>query len=361
VPFQTPRFTFLASPVTGQEWGLQLVSVGGRPPYTWVVSGGTLPTGWVVNPNGDWFGTSTVSGPFSFTLTGSDANGTTSGGPVTGTLVASGPSPFAIGAFTLPTFGVGEDLGFEPPVEGGTPPYLFTVTGLPPGVMYDPATGTLMGRPTAAGMFPVSFALRDSLGNIASNSPQTVTLNVSSCQSTGGNNGGPSPGSPDAAPDTGSDASNSVGTPQCRAPQAQLVIDVTAQECSACTRLFIVAKSAQITAAIMSGQSPCAQAPPSNYNLPGCMVSGIWVDTFADCGGTSCGPYTWNLADDFAPALSGAAPAITDTVELCPFDCADAACSVGFKPAGTCISSTTNDLCDPNATITMVINGTVSP
>jgi hypothetical protein len=327
VPFQTPHVTFLASPVTGKEWGVQLYSVGGRPPYTWVVSGGTLPTGWVVNPNGDWFGTSTASGAFSFTLTGSDANGTTSGGPVTGTLVVSGPSPFAIGAFTLPTFGVGEDLGFEPPIEGGTPPYAFTVTGLPPGVTYDPATGTLMGRPTATGMFPVSFALRDSLGNVPSNSPQTATLNVSSCQSTGG------------PPPSG-----------CTSPAAQLTITVSAERCMMCHRFVIVAQSTQIQDAISAGQNPCTQGDQAG-GPTGCMMETVFAQSYFDCSAqTACGPYMVDLGQEFLPASSGVAPTITDAVTFCAYDYDGAT----FTQVGACV--TPANLCDPTTTVTMLLN-----
>jgi hypothetical protein len=160
----------------------------------------------------------------------------------------------------------------------------------------------------------------------------------------------------------GGDAAN-LGAPRsCLAPEAMLAISVTAQECAACNRLFIVAQSAQITAAIGAGQSPCSQPPPVNVNLPGCMVSDLWIDSFMQCGGGPCGPYApWNLADDFEPAIAGAVPPITDMVSFCPFDCTDAACAAGATPAGACVSSSTNDLCDPSATITMIINGIVPP
>jgi hypothetical protein len=160
----------------------------------------------------------------------------------------------------------------------------------------------------------------------------------------------------------GGDTAN-VGAPQnCRAPQAMLSISVSAQECTACNRLFIVAESAQITAAIGAGQTPCSMPPPTNFSLPGCMVSAIWVDSYTECGGAQCGPYPpTNLADAFDPAITGVAPAITDQVSFCPYNCADAACSAGWAPAGECVSSSTNTLWDPNATLTMIINGIVPP
>ena len=362
VPLSFLSTNSVASPITGAPYALQFSAQGGLPPYHWSLSS-VLPAGLRLSASGLVSGTPTATGAFSYGVTVTDSKGATGGGTASGTISAMGTVPFDIALPQLSLYGLNEDLGFQPFVEGGTPPYAFTVTGLPAGVTYDPGTGTLTGSPTTAGTFQVAFALKDSTGNAATGTPVTVPLTVERPVCSGGGGGSGSGGSASSGSGGGSSGGGSGGggTPQCLAPQAQLSINVTAQECSACTRLFIVAESPQITAAIMAGKSPCSQLPPGNFSTPGCMVSGIWVSTFADCGGSSCGPYTWNLADDFAPALSGAAPPITDSVELCPFNCADASCSGAATPAGACVTSSTNDLCDPNATITVIINGTAAP
>jgi hypothetical protein len=186
VPFQLPAFTFQTPPVTGKPFAAQFPAVGGRPPYRWTLSGGALPAGYTFDASGQLYGTSTQTGGYSFDVTATDADGDTLGGPVTGSFAASGTVDFAIGPFAPPQFGENEPLGFEPFVLGGTPPYTFEVTGLPPGVTFDPSTGTLSGSPTTSGNFEMAFALRDSSGDVASNSPMTFSFDVEPPQQAGG-------------------------------------------------------------------------------------------------------------------------------------------------------------------------------
>jgi hypothetical protein len=151
-------------------------------------------------------------------------------------------------------------------------------------------------------------------------------------------------------------AGGSPGAPQCPAPKARLVVNVTAQECTACNRLAIFAQSPQITAAIGAGHSPCSSGVGSIGNPPpGCLIDTVFNDTYADCGGTACGPYDVDLANEFLAAISGAEPPITDTVAFCPFDFD----GTRFTPAGNCVSSFSQ--CDPSATITLNVNGMVTP
>lgn len=49
-------------------------------------------------------------------------------------------------------------------VLSGVPPYVFHLTGLPPGLSFGPATGTITGRPEAMGGYRVSYRASDSLG-----------------------------------------------------------------------------------------------------------------------------------------------------------------------------------------------------
>jgi hypothetical protein len=143
-----------------------------------------------------------------------------------------------------------------------------------------------------------------------------------------------------------------TGAPQCPAPKAQLSVQVSAKECMACTRLAVFGQSPQITAAVASGHSPCSTAIDPSKNPPsGCLIGEVYNDTYADCGTNACGPYQVDLANDFLAAISGAEPAITDTVAFCPFDYD----GTTFKPAGNCVSSF--EQCDPSTTITLMVNG----
>lgn len=186
VPFQLPGFMFAASPVTGKPFASQFPALGGKPPYRWSVSGGKLPAGYTFTAGGVLSGTTTDTSSYSFDITAADSQGATLSGTVSGPFAASGVIPFEMGTAALPSFGQDEDCGFEPLVTGGTPPYTFAATGLPPGVSFDPSTGTLLGRPTVSGTFGIVYTLTDALGNVASNSPMTVSANVDAPQPIGG-------------------------------------------------------------------------------------------------------------------------------------------------------------------------------
>jgi hypothetical protein len=61
-------------------------------------------------------------------------------------LVISGPS---VGA-------VGQPIEIDAVGSGGITPYVYSETGLPPGMSIDPATGKMTGTPTAAGTYTIT-------------------------------------------------------------------------------------------------------------------------------------------------------------------------------------------------------------
>ena len=54
-----------------------------------------------------------------------------------------------------------------PEVFGGTPPLMYSMSGLPPGLSFDPETRTLSGTPTEAGRYEVTFRVEDATGQSA--------------------------------------------------------------------------------------------------------------------------------------------------------------------------------------------------
>ncbi|MGW4114687.1 S8 family peptidase [Actinosynnema sp. NPDC004786] len=68
---------------------------------------------------------------------------------------------------------VGAQFAVAPAVSGGTPPYRWTATGLPPGVALDPATGRYAGVPTTAGRHTVTTTVTDAAART-----DTVTTTV---------------------------------------------------------------------------------------------------------------------------------------------------------------------------------------
>jgi Putative Ig domain len=251
--------------------------------------------------------------------------------------------PFDIAPPKLPSYGEREPLGYEPLVEGGTPPYTFTISGLPAGVQYDPTTGTLSGEPTLAGSFSLSLTLKDSAGNIANGTPLTMSLTVVPPEPTTAD-----AGTTDDAPSSDDDGGNPSGG--CTAPVAQLAVSVSASECTACATIAIVAESPQISAVIDARKSPCTETDTLPGGSAGCLMEALYVESMGDCGGSACGPYTVDLSEEFFPVSSGAAESITDTVSFCPFD------GSTFAPIGTCASSLPMQ-CESDATITVIIDG----
>lgn len=70
--------TSLPNGGVGNVYSQTTTASGGAAPYAYSISAGALPTGWALNSStGVISGTTTVFGPFSFTVTATDANGST--------------------------------------------------------------------------------------------------------------------------------------------------------------------------------------------------------------------------------------------------------------------------------------------
>jgi uncharacterized repeat protein (TIGR03803 family) len=145
----------LPNPVKGVAFSQFLApdTQGGLSPYTWQVTSGKLPTGLQLNSlTGLIDGTPTASGPFSFTITVSDAETNPDTFPATFNLVVAGPlqiitsSPLPSAAVNVPYNPLKLEAG------GGQPPYTFSFGAnapgsVPPGMTLL-ADGTLTGTPT---------------------------------------------------------------------------------------------------------------------------------------------------------------------------------------------------------------------
>ena len=148
---------------------------GGSPPYTWTAAG--LPPGLTTGNNtGTISGTPTAVGTYSVTVTVKDANGVTA--PRTYTIAISA-LPLTITTSSLPASIVNVPYPMTTIIaSGGTLPYTWTITGLPPGLTTN-GEGVISGTPTAdvGSPYSVKVTVTDAALNSVS---KTYSLTVSS-------------------------------------------------------------------------------------------------------------------------------------------------------------------------------------
>ena len=183
----------------GSAYTQPISATGGSGTYTYSISAGSLPPGFVLNAaTGALSGTPTAAGTFSFSVTVTDSLGATA----TRSYSLSFNASVAVGPAMLTNPTVGTAYSQVINGSGGTGSYAFAVTTgtLPPGVslvtgsaaaaranvnakVQNAAIGTLYGLPTAAGTFNFTIAATDDLGFVGTRAytitsvMPTLTLN----------------------------------------------------------------------------------------------------------------------------------------------------------------------------------------
>jgi len=147
----------LPNATIGTSYSQILTASGGKTPYTWARSSGTLPTGLTLSSSGMISGTLSATGTFTFTarVTDAAAASTTKSLSIT---VTSGTTALSITTSTLPDGSVGAAYNQTLAATGGSTPYTWSASGtLPPGITVSTG-GVLAGTPTTAGTY--SFTAR---------------------------------------------------------------------------------------------------------------------------------------------------------------------------------------------------------
>lgn len=168
--------TSLGNGVVGTAYYQALAATGGTQPYKWSLQSGSLPQGLTLVPGtGAISGTPTQTGTQSFVIAVTDSEGT----PVTATADLS-ITISSIGVLTtsLPNGAVGSAYGQTLQAGGGTPPYIWSITGsLPAGLTLSPGTGAITGIPTTAGLASFTVQAKDSASPSATASAN-LSINI---------------------------------------------------------------------------------------------------------------------------------------------------------------------------------------
>jgi hypothetical protein len=173
--------TSLPDAVSGQPYSVQLQSSGGTGVgNTWSLVSGTLPVGISFSSSGLLSGTAgSLSGSTTETL--KIAVQDSAGHQAIGTfsllwrqalaILPYSPSNFQFSVGSVYTSA--NSLTLQ--AAGGTPPYTWGATGMPPGLTITPSTGVITGTPTQSGSFTATVTVTDSTGQSTSAS---VSLSV---------------------------------------------------------------------------------------------------------------------------------------------------------------------------------------
>ncbi|TDQ10143.1 Ig-like domain-containing protein [Pedobacter metabolipauper] len=166
----------LADGTAGTPYVTQTIpaATGGTPPYSYVAS--NLPAGLSFNDtNNQITGTPTQSGTFNINVVVTDASNAT----------ASQTYILKInGVLSLPSAVLADGLVGSvyttqtlPAVTGGTSPYTYSVTGLPPGINFNTSTRQLSGTPTTGGTYTIKLTATDA-SSLSTSTDYTLVVNV---------------------------------------------------------------------------------------------------------------------------------------------------------------------------------------
>ncbi|MGY0038790.1 Ig-like domain-containing protein [Pedobacter sp. NJ-S-72] len=144
-------------------------ATGGTPAYTYTLgTGSTLPDGLTLSASGLISGTPTTAGNYTFSINATDSKGCSTAGVFT--INISVTSVLSLPAATLPDGVVGTVYPVQtlPAAIGGSAPYTYSLTGLPAGLTFDPATRNITGTPAIGGTFTVTMTVTDANNSTAS-------------------------------------------------------------------------------------------------------------------------------------------------------------------------------------------------
>jgi len=190
--------TSLPNGTKGQPYSSTISASGGKTPYAWTVSLGTLPAGLSLNKSGTISGTPTGTGKSTFTIQVSDSSVPTLKASQSYTVTIA-PAALTITTNTLSNGTIGVAYAETVSIAGGTPAFTWSIPSgkLPAGLTLAATTGTLSGTPTQAGTYNFTLKVLDSGSPQQSASKSfTVVISTSIFDQYGGLTTMPSPNQP---------------------------------------------------------------------------------------------------------------------------------------------------------------------
>ena len=306
-----PVLTFtpatLSAATAGTAYSATIAASNGVSPYTYVVTGGTLPAGLTLSAAGVLSGTPTSTTSQTFTVQATDANGCT--GTISYTLAPACPvltlTPASVAAGTA-----GTAYSQTLVASGGAAPYTWSLASgaLPAGLTLNASTGVVGGTPTASNGSGTALSFKATDANGCTN---TITYTLKVCPvlaftpttlpgATEGQaysttvvaSGGSSPYAyvlssgtlPAGLTLTGAGVIS--GTPTSTASQTFTVQATDANSCTG-TMSYTLAPV-------------CPTITLTPASLPSGTVSTAYSQTLSASGGTA--PYTWTLTSGTLPA-----------------------------------------------------------
>jgi hypothetical protein len=167
-PVITVNPATLPNGAVGTAYNANITASGGVGPYTFAVTGGSLPTGLLLNgATGAISGNPTTVGTFNFTITATDtSSGCLGSRAYSVTIAAAGCPVITLSPSALPPGTVGIPYSQVISGNGGAAPYTFTIVSgaLPNGLSLNGATGAITGVPTLSGLFNFRIGVTDNGG-----------------------------------------------------------------------------------------------------------------------------------------------------------------------------------------------------